>query len=209
MLKMRLDDPLDAVAVHMGGGTLGVIALPFFSQGTGIFWSQAGWTQLGANLLGLLVIYVWAGFWSIAIFGSLWYFKQLRIGRDVEFKGNDMVRINNLSDVGPKYLLYYYLETWLIVLFLKVRLFFSSKFIFHSSRRFSQPEPILKKKVSLLKVQLLGLWWNWLTTIKSKIKFEIMDENVWVVKGIIVENLDFSWFDFWLSDSITIQFTNT
>jgi len=90
MLKMRLDDPLDAVAVHMGGGTLGVIALPFFSQGTGIFWSQAGWTQLGANLLGLLVIYVWAGFWSIAIFGSLWYFKQLRIGRDVEFKGNDM-----------------------------------------------------------------------------------------------------------------------
>jgi len=90
MLKMRLDDPLDAVAVHMGGGTLGVIALPFFSQGTGIFWSQDGWTQLGVNLLGLLVIYVWAGFWSIAIFGSLWYFKQLRIGRDVEFKGNDM-----------------------------------------------------------------------------------------------------------------------
>ena len=121
MLKMRLDDPLDAVAVHMGGGTLGVIALPFFSQGTGIFWSPAdGFTQLGVNLLGLLVIYVWAGFWSIAIFGSLWYFKQLRIGRDVEFKGNDMVRINNLSDV-----------------FLKVRLFFS-KFIFHSSRRFRQ-----------------------------------------------------------------------
>ena len=107
MLKMRLDDPLDAVAVHMGGGTLGVIALPFFSQETGIFWSQDGWTQLGVNLLGLLVIYVWAGFWSIAIFGSLWYFKQLRIGRDVEFKGNDMVRINNSFNVGPKNLLYY------------------------------------------------------------------------------------------------------
>ena len=94
MLKLRMDDPLDAVAVHMGGGTLGVIALPFFSQGTGIFWSQDGWTQLGVNLLGLLVIIGWAGFWSIAIFGSLWYFKQLRIGRDVEFKGNDMVGIN-------------------------------------------------------------------------------------------------------------------
>ena len=61
MLKCRLDDPLDAVAVHMGGGTLGVIALPFFSQGSGIFWSQDGWTQLGINLLGLLVIYLWAG----------------------------------------------------------------------------------------------------------------------------------------------------
>ena len=26
----RIDDPLDAVAVHMGGGCLGVICVPFF-----------------------------------------------------------------------------------------------------------------------------------------------------------------------------------
>ena len=27
---LRIDDPLDAVAVHMGGGCLGVICVPFF-----------------------------------------------------------------------------------------------------------------------------------------------------------------------------------
>ena len=30
MLRLRIDDPLDAVAVHMGGGCLGVICVPFF-----------------------------------------------------------------------------------------------------------------------------------------------------------------------------------
>ena len=32
MLRLRIDDPLDAVAVHLGGGCLGVICLPFFKQ---------------------------------------------------------------------------------------------------------------------------------------------------------------------------------
>ena len=30
MLRLRLDDPLDAVAVHGGGGLLGVLCVPFF-----------------------------------------------------------------------------------------------------------------------------------------------------------------------------------
>ena len=30
MLKLKLDDPLDAVAVHFGGGFLGTVCVPFF-----------------------------------------------------------------------------------------------------------------------------------------------------------------------------------
>ena len=30
MLKLKLDDPLDAVAVHGAGGLLGVLCVPFF-----------------------------------------------------------------------------------------------------------------------------------------------------------------------------------
>ena len=52
MLKLRIDDPLDAVAVHMGGGTLGVLMVPFFmteyEDGIVIFkgiFSQAGGTR--------------------------------------------------------------------------------------------------------------------------------------------------------------------
>ena len=47
MLRLRIDDPLDAVAVHMGGGCLGVICVPFFKPpDTGclisnhVFWSS-------------------------------------------------------------------------------------------------------------------------------------------------------------------------
>ena len=38
MLKCRFDDPLDAVAVHCGGGLVGLICVHFFSYGNGIFW---------------------------------------------------------------------------------------------------------------------------------------------------------------------------
>ena len=31
MLKLKLDDPLDAVAVHGGGGLIGVLAKPFLA----------------------------------------------------------------------------------------------------------------------------------------------------------------------------------
>merc|ERR1712141_115645 len=61
----------------MGGGTLGTICVPIFMQGEGIFWkgnTAEPWTVLGINLLGLLAIYVWASFWSIMIFGGLYYY---------------------------------------------------------------------------------------------------------------------------------------
>ena len=32
MKRVRLDDPLDAVAVHFGGGWLGVVSVYIFSQ---------------------------------------------------------------------------------------------------------------------------------------------------------------------------------
>jgi Amt family ammonium transporter len=73
MLKLRLDDPLDAVAVHAGGGSLGVICVPFFMQGTGIFWVghiTAPWYTLGINLAGLVSIALWAFFWSGLLFGT-------------------------------------------------------------------------------------------------------------------------------------------
>jgi len=92
MLKMRLDDPLDAVAVHGGGGLVGVIAQPFFAFGKGIFWTSAGWQGLGVNIAGLLAIFAWSGFWSMVIFGGLKVLNILRIDRDTEFRGNDTVK---------------------------------------------------------------------------------------------------------------------
>ena len=100
MLKIKLDDPLDAVAVHAGGGSLGVICAPFFAYGTGIFWlgsldeegAKAAWNALGYNIAGLVTITVWSTFWGFAIFGTLKLLKMLRIDRETEFRGNDLVK---------------------------------------------------------------------------------------------------------------------
>ncbi len=98
MLKFKLDDPLDAVGVHFGGGCLGVLAVPFFKQGEGIFWigNQVDpWYSLAHNITGLICIILWSAFWSGLIFGGLKYFKQLRIPPDTEFKGCDSVRYHD------------------------------------------------------------------------------------------------------------------
>jgi len=95
MLKCRLDDPLDAVAVHGGGGIVGVLMEPFFAYEIGIFWAGAknpAWVQLGVNLLAVVAIFAWSAVWSCVIFGTLKYFKLLRIDRDTEFRGCDVVK---------------------------------------------------------------------------------------------------------------------
>jgi Amt family ammonium transporter len=96
MLRFKQDDPLDAVAVHLGSGVLGVLAVPFFSYGDGIFWmgnTMAPWHLLGVNLAGVVSIFLWAAFCSGLIFGSLKFFNQLRIDSTTEFKGCDRVSI--------------------------------------------------------------------------------------------------------------------
>jgi len=98
MLKLRLDDPLDAVAVHGGGGVIGVLMQPFFAYGNdddnnplGIFWGASG-HHFGMHLLGVVAIFSWSAGWSVLIFGGLKWVGMLRIDRDTEFRGNDTVK---------------------------------------------------------------------------------------------------------------------
>ena len=99
MIKLKLDDPLDAVGVHAGGGILGVLLLPFFKQPDGLFWITPSlhgdyhdaWKGFGINLAGVICIILWASFWSCALFGSLKKLGMLRIDSQTEFKGCDIV----------------------------------------------------------------------------------------------------------------------
>jgi len=94
-LKARLDDPLDAVAVHGGGGLVGILMVPFFEFGKGVFWQDEEsdpWKKLGVNLAGGLAIVTWSGFWSVVIFGILKATNLLRIDHDIEFQGMDAVK---------------------------------------------------------------------------------------------------------------------
>ena len=47
LFQFKLDDPLDAVAVHGGAGMVGVLCAPIFAYQTGILWTSDAWSSLG------------------------------------------------------------------------------------------------------------------------------------------------------------------
>ncbi len=81
--KKGIDDPVGAIAVHGLGGTFGVLCVGLFSTGrygglwngssvkgvTGIFYGGEGWGQLGAQALGVLVI------WTVILGIAFTFFK--------------------------------------------------------------------------------------------------------------------------------------
>merc|ERR1712037_631441 len=68
MIRAKLDDPLDAVAVHGGGGMGGLICVPFFMS-AGLKEGERG-----------------------IIFDGMKLIKMLRVSTEVEFKGMDIVK---------------------------------------------------------------------------------------------------------------------
>ena len=47
---------------------------------------------LAFNLAGAVCIILWSAFWSVLMFFPLSYFRVFRIGRDMEFRGVDIVK---------------------------------------------------------------------------------------------------------------------
>ena len=97
--RIRIDDPIGAVAVHgMAGvwGTLatGIFAVPALAEnlatGTGGLWYTGSFHQVGVQALGLLAVGV---FTFTASFGCLWAMKAvwgIRVEPQVETSGLDV-----------------------------------------------------------------------------------------------------------------------
>eukprot|EP00092_Neocalanus_flemingeri_P039085 GFUD01042546.1.p1 GENE.GFUD01042546.1~~GFUD01042546.1.p1 ORF type:complete len:800 (+),score=190.18 GFUD01042546.1:84-2483(+) len=95
MIWLKIDDPLDAVAVHSGGGMLGVLVTPLVIGEGGVFDAENGVTamhQIWSQLVGLLVITAWSGTVSAIIFYVLKLNKVLRVSRELELQGLDMIK---------------------------------------------------------------------------------------------------------------------
>ncbi|XP_071509116.1 putative ammonium transporter 1 [Diadema antillarum] len=92
MEKVRVDDPLDAVAVHLGGGLWGVLAAPILARDSGVVFSFSAdaWEAFGWNLLGGTVIIVWAAVTSLILFGVMHCARILRVSPEIEVKGLDI-----------------------------------------------------------------------------------------------------------------------
>lgn len=94
--RLKIDDPLDAVAVHFGGGSLGVIAISFLHKTDGILfrWDQRSGLFFAWQLAGLATIAAWSGVVSLILFGVLRLLKVLRVPEDIELRGLDIPKHN-------------------------------------------------------------------------------------------------------------------
>merc|ERR1719369_1011781 len=93
MIWLKIDDPLDAIAVHSGGGILGVLVTPLVISEGGVFDAENEVTamhQIWSQFVGILVITGWAASISVIMFYILKLNNKLRVSQDVEQKGLDI-----------------------------------------------------------------------------------------------------------------------
>jgi Amt family ammonium transporter len=94
MKKLKVDDVVDAVAVHAGCGLWGILAVGFFGNpdegigGNGVFY---GGDQLGTQIFAAFLIIVWVGVLSTLIFLPLRLLGMLRMGDEFQEKGADIM----------------------------------------------------------------------------------------------------------------------
>lgn len=87
-LKLHIDDPVGAVAVHLANGVWGTIACGLFSVDTGLFYGH-GFRQLGVQCLGELTIVAWTTVCMIITFTLIKKFHGLRASKEEEVIGLD------------------------------------------------------------------------------------------------------------------------
>jgi len=105
LVKLGIDDVVDAIPVHGFCGAYGVISAGLWTTPhnylsaygiydgaektcAGLFYG--GGTQLVANFVFILFVLVWTGSWSLLIFGLLKAMGQLRVTEQVEDDGMDV-----------------------------------------------------------------------------------------------------------------------
>ena len=91
-VKMKVDDPLGAVAVHAANGMWGMIAVGIFADGTyggvsGLI-TGSGW-QLLAQFIGTVVALAWSFACGCGVFFIIRYHMGLRVSALVEYEGID------------------------------------------------------------------------------------------------------------------------
>ncbi|CAG5124631.1 unnamed protein product [Candidula unifasciata] len=92
MCRFKIDDPVDAVAVHFGGGVWGVLAVAFLKYESGILmsWNMLSALLLAWQLVGLISIVAWTAAMSSLVFGTLKLTGTFRVSADMEIKGLDI-----------------------------------------------------------------------------------------------------------------------
>ena len=86
--KLKIDDPVGAVPVHLLNGAWGTLAVGLFAVDNGLFTTgQAG--QLIAQLVGVLSVGAWCAVTGVILFYGMKVTVGLRVSREEEMKGLD------------------------------------------------------------------------------------------------------------------------
>ena len=100
MKAARIDDPLDAFAVHYGGGMCGILFTPVFMDGGIVHWERCAEQNLAEgeacdyrpfqvwcwNLIGLIVITLWSALLSGLTFFALKKAGRLRLVANISYR---------------------------------------------------------------------------------------------------------------------------
>ena len=108
-IKLKIDDPVGAVAVHGVNGMWGTLAVGLFATGkgqdgvTGLFYG-GGFNQLGIQALGVVSVAAWTIVTMIIVFQLIKHTVGLRVTKDEEMKGLDITEhglVNAYADFMP------------------------------------------------------------------------------------------------------------
>ena len=97
-LKLHIDDPVGAVAVHLANGVWGTLACGLFSVDTGLFYGH-GFRQLGVQALGIGSILLWTTVCMLITFSLIKKIHGLRASREEEVVGLDKLE----HGIDPSY----------------------------------------------------------------------------------------------------------
>lgn len=109
--RMKIDDPVGALSVHMVNGAWGCLSLGLFADGTygdgwngvpgtvtGLFYGNAG--QFVAEAIGVLTNFIAVGLLALAVFRFTMLFTKMRVDPKVEMCGLDVPEMGTLGYVG-------------------------------------------------------------------------------------------------------------
>ncbi len=79
--KLKIDDPVGAISVHGVVGMWGLLAVPLTNDGA----------NFGAQILGLVTIFVWTFVTSLVVWGVIKAILGIRVTEEQEYEGMDLV----------------------------------------------------------------------------------------------------------------------
>ena len=88
-LKLHVDDPVGAVAVHFCNGVWGTLSVGLFSVETGLLYTGS-LRQLGVQALGVVAILAYTTVVMTGVFLLIRKFNGLRVSKDEEIRGLDV-----------------------------------------------------------------------------------------------------------------------